>query len=66
MSREGDECGCCGGSCPQPCTCECTTLSGHPGVLMENEHLGFERCFTPEQSVTKQLNDRYKCVETCP
>lgn len=61
-ARDSDICGCCGGECPQTCSCGCIADDGEAGFLVENR-FGWSHCVSAEQSVTFQLGGRYTCVE---
>lgn len=57
----GDVCGCCGETCPLPCTSPCTEVTG--GVLIASvRNANKTRCVSPSDSVTLQLKGRRICV----
>jgi hypothetical protein len=68
-----DECGCCGGSCPQVCECQCTTPFGDDGVRVAmngtvmGEEAAFEVCMDSKFAVgiVGTSGSVISCVTNC-
>jgi len=71
VGREGDTCGCCGGVCPQKCSCGCTNARGTPGVMAKfNLFFGlvnFEQCLEPTvaEAATSFTTFDISCSDFC-
>jgi hypothetical protein len=67
-----DECGCCGGVCPEECTCGCP-LEGvaDAGVLVTMARPSGEtneKCLAPENAISliAKAGGRFQCTTECP
>ena len=65
-----DECGCCGGDCPQLCTCPCDLSDGDgAGVTLvaQFRNRTVERCLPPHVAATviTRGGRRFSCDESC-
>jgi len=70
-ANETLSCGCCGGTCPEPCPCNCTTTS-NDGTLKVRMNITYthhrwgnftyQKCVRKSKSVDKQLKYRYNAI----
>lgn len=73
-----DDCGCCGGVCPEACGCLCETRNGEEGVWVEfapggrrgiekdDEEEPKQRCVPIDYAPAITAGTRAQCVTTCP
>lgn len=75
---EGDTCGCCGGTCPEPCTgtsCKVPdwftseetggNTNAETGVWLVDTEGGYAQCVTSEQSALMQMDGYFTCMDAC-
>jgi hypothetical protein len=61
-----DECGCCGGVCPQECPCACDSHDGSVGVqVLKNGESGEGFCVPSSYATTLLARGKVECAANC-
>lgn len=65
MALASDGCGCCGGSCPSQCTCDCVLFDGTAGVRIKFEHDGHNQCVPSVNAIAMVAMGGFSCATNC-